>query len=304
MKYHSLKEWLDVFPKDLNIPVEVKTYGQLSCVTGLQRLRTPDDEGDEMRLESKVYNIEYIPEYKIVFDTDYVRYYKDEKDDIITDLWEKLYCTDENAERMEKIFKYRSGITVKSDGSDEPEKKESKPKLDPRINKRFGPLTCFQTDEAKQFVGQRGYFTNNISAFENLDTPFLRILAQVDGDVNNYRCFYDAEGLSWEFFLPEAWVSDKSGEKFRAFSLKEFTERHIIGEVVIFRKKGEVTEYHWQYSGFETHPDLVETMPGNGVIFLGPKCFRLSALFNDYEILVWNAENPDEKVWQPFGVKE
>ena len=297
MGYHSLKEWLDVFPKDLNIPVEVKTYGQLSCVTGLQRLRTPDDEGDEKRLESKVYNIEYIPEYKIVFDTDFVRYYKDEKDDIITDLWEKLYCTDENAERMEKIFKYRTGITVKPD---EPGKK-SKMKLDPRINKRFGPLTCFQTDEAKAFLGQYGYFTDNLSAFEYVDRIQYSKLVRV---VESGSCFHDAEGLTWAFFLPEAWVSCKSEEKPRAYSLKEFTEQHIIGEVVIFRKKGEVTEYHWQYSGFETHPDLVEAMPGNGVIFLGPKCFKLSALFNDYEMLVWDTDNPDEKVWQPFGVKE
>lgn len=299
MTYHSLKEWLEVFPKDLSISVVVKTYGQLSCVTGLQRLRTPDDEGDEKRLESKVYNIEYIPDSKIIFDTDYVRYYKDEKDDIITDLWRKLYCTDENAERMEKIFKYRSGITVKPDA---PEKKESKPKLDPRINKRFGPLTCFQTDEAKAFLGQYGYFTDNLSAFEDVDRIQYSKLVRV---VESGSCFYDAEGLKWAFFLPEAWVAtENSGGKFRAYSLKEFTERHIIGEVVIFRKKGEVTECHWQYSGFETHPDLVETMPGNGVIFLGPKCFRLSALFDDYEMLVWDTENPDEKVWQPFGVKE
>lgn len=300
MGYHSLKEWLEVFPKDLNISAVVKTYGQLSCVTGLQRLRNPDDEGDEKRLESKVYNIEYIPGYEIVFDTDFVRYYKDEKDDIITDLWEKLYCTDENSERMEKIFKYRSGITVKLD---EPEKK-SKMKLDSRINKRFGPLTCFQTDEAKAFLGQHGYFTDSISTFENLDTPVFSTLTRVGRNKTDDRCFHDIEGLSWAFFLPEAWVSCESGKKFRAYSLKEFTERHIIGEVVIFRKKGEVTEYHWQYSGFETHPDLVEAMPGNGVIFLGPKCFRLSALFNDYEMLVWDTDNPDEKVWQPFGVKE
>lgn len=298
MGYHSLREWLEVFPKDLSISAVVKTYGQLSCVTGLQRLRTPDDEGDEKRLEAKVYNIEYIPDCKIVFDTDYVRYYKDEKDDIITDLWEKLYCTDKNAERMEKIFKYRSSITVKPDGR---EKKESKPKLDPRINKRFGPLTCFQIDEAKAFLGQYGFFADNLSAFEDVDRIQYCKLVRV---AESGSWFYDAEGLTWQFFLPEAWVSCKSGEKFRAYSLKEFTEQHIIGEVVVFRKKGEVTEYHWQYSGFETHPDLVETMPGNGDIFLGPKCFRLSALFDDYEMLVWDTDNPDEKVWRPFGVKE
>lgn len=107
MRFHSLKEWLEVFPKDLNISVEVRTYGQLSCMTGLQRLRVPIDNKDEKRLEAKVYNIEYIPGYKIIFDTDYVRYYKDEKDDIITHLWEKLYYTNTNAERMEEIFEKR-----------------------------------------------------------------------------------------------------------------------------------------------------------------------------------------------------
>ena len=103
--------------------------------------------------------------------------------------------------------------------------------------------------------------------------------------------------------MPEEWVLPKEAE-FRAYSLKEFTEEHTVGEVIVFRRKGDVDEHHWQYSGFETHPDLVETMPGNGGIFLGPKCFSLSTLFNDYEMFVWDTNNPVEKVWQPFGVKD
>lgn len=176
--------------------------------------------------------------------------------------------------------------------------------LDKKIKKGKKPLTVFDVDLAIAFEGQEGYFSDYSYHFENLDRTAVGCLKEVDkSDDADYPFLRNNDEQYYRFFLPAEWVLPAEA-KFRAYSLKEFTEEHTVGEVIVFRRKGDVDEHHWQYSGFETHPDLVETMPGNGDIFLGPKCFSLSTLFNDYEMFVWNTDNPVEKVWQPFGVKD
>lgn len=176
--------------------------------------------------------------------------------------------------------------------------------LDKKIKKGKKPLTVFDVDLAIAFEGQEGYFSDYPNHFGNLDRASQGCLKEVEKSVDaDYPFLCEGENSFYRFFLPEEWVvADKS--QFRAYSLKEFTEEHHVGDVIVFRRKGEVTEYHWQYSGFETRPDLAETMPGNSVIILGPNGFSLSDLFENYEMFVWETDNPDEKVWQPFGVKD
>ena len=176
--------------------------------------------------------------------------------------------------------------------------------LDKRIKTGKKPLTVFDIEIAEAFKGQEGYFSDYPNHFKDLDRPSIGSLSDVELSSDaDYPFFCGDEGQYFRFFLPEEWVMPKEAE-FRAYSLKEFTERHTVGDVIVFRRKGDVEEYHWQFSGFNTDPGLVETMPGNGDIFLGPECFRLSDLFNNYEMLVFDKDNPVEKVWQPFGVKD
>lgn len=99
--FKTLREWLDLFPPQTDITI--KNFGQTffwhskehllktlqpemlkSCVCNLE-----DDFCDGLRLEVACYELEP---------------FNDEKDEIITDLWERLYLTADNAERMKLIY--------------------------------------------------------------------------------------------------------------------------------------------------------------------------------------------------------
>ena len=57
-------------------------------------------------------------------------------------------------------------------------------KLDSRIIEGRKPLTCFDTDEAKQFIGQEGYFANSIDEFCDLNDVIDGKLFDVDDSTN------------------------------------------------------------------------------------------------------------------------
>lgn len=43
-------------------------------------------------------------------------------------------------------------------------------KLDPRIKQGCKPFTMFDTDDAKEFIGKKGFFHNQLDVFRNLDS--------------------------------------------------------------------------------------------------------------------------------------
>jgi hypothetical protein len=60
-------------------------------------------------------------------------------------------------------------------------------KLDPRIIENKKPLTCFDAEEAKQFIGKEGYFNNNLSRFCYLNNCVNACLKNIF--VQNETCF-------------------------------------------------------------------------------------------------------------------
>lgn len=52
-------------------------------------------------------------------------------------------------------------------------------KLDPRIKDGKKPLTPFDTEEAKAFIGKECYFTNDLREYEDLTTAKAKILGRV-----------------------------------------------------------------------------------------------------------------------------
>ena len=102
-KFHTLKEWICVLPR-IRKNIDIKTYGQRFSSNGYENFCNHIDEEDPKLLTSLVYNIEIKWGGTVFIDTDYIRYYRDSKDDIIANLWEKLYYNDNNAKRMEKLF--------------------------------------------------------------------------------------------------------------------------------------------------------------------------------------------------------
>lgn len=168
--------------------------------------------------------------------------------------------------------------------------------LDKRIKEGKRPLTCFDTEQAKQFIGKKCYFSDDARDFINLD--------KADGDTLFYvaelqniwtaeeYCFADNSN-DYRFILPFEWVKPEEPEKkYRPFKdhteYKEYLNDGIIESWIQIREKltGEVSEL--MYVG------------GSGaIICLGAYSFDLNQMFYDFELF-----NESTGEWQPFGVME
>lgn len=172
-------------------------------------------------------------------------------------------------------------------------------KLDSRIIEGKKPLTCFDTEQAKEFIGKKCYFSDDATDFMDLD--------KADGDSMFYvaelqniwtaeeYCFADNSN-DWRFILPLEWVKSEEPEtEYRPFSLNEFLERYMMGGIVEFRIKDcEVVEQS-MLIGFQSSDD--NDIPGDGYVLIGNCRYGLKELFNNYELYYLNK-------WQPFGVIE
>ena len=93
--------------------------------------------------------------------------------------------------------------------------------LDSRIKSKSDILSCFDIEEAKKFVGQKGYFANDLYCFSVVETCYYDTLTEVkDGD----SPFKDDDCCYWNLFIPESFLKSKPKEKkFRPFKdVKEF----------------------------------------------------------------------------------
>ena len=169
--------------------------------------------------------------------------------------------------------------------------------LDKRIVPGKRPLSCFDTEQAKQFIGKKCYFSDDARDFMNLD--------KADGDTLFYvaelqniwtseeYCFADNSN-DWRFILPLEWVGEEKKEsEYRSYTLTEFLKKFTIGRPIKFRRKSNSEHEHLLvFGGYFTHDD------GYIEIILGRYSFALMELFRYYE---WQDSNGN---WQPFGVKE
>lgn len=83
-------------------------------------------------------------------------------------------------------------------------------KLDSRIIDGKKPLTCFDTEEAKQFIGQNGFFSDCANNFMDLNYLHRSKLVQIYRS-DNYafaeeEVFADESGCGYAYFLPEEYV--------------------------------------------------------------------------------------------------
>ena len=175
--------------------------------------------------------------------------------------------------------------------------------LDKRIIEGKKPLDCFDTEQAKQFIGKKCYFSDEARDFMNLD--------KADGDTLFYvaelqniwtaeeYCFADNSN-DWRFILPLEWVREEKTEpkpKYRPFTLAEWVDQHEIGEVIRFRNTCN-QEFNVMYLGYilDTNDDIQDTRTKGQIMFVSTP-YTLQELFERYEICI-NGE------WQPFGVIE
>lgn len=90
-------------------------------------------------------------------------------------------------------------------------------KLDPKIKSLSDILTCFDIEEAKQFIGQKGYFTDYFNLFDYVATLKYGVLEKVFDSDCSFKC-----DCWWRFFIPESRLKTKI-KKYRPFTnIKEF----------------------------------------------------------------------------------
>ena len=177
-------------------------------------------------------------------------------------------------------------------------------KLDSRIIKGKKPLTCFDAEEAKEFLGKECYFSNCRVHYKNLSN-FKKFVSLTDYCIGTLtavmdlgdRVFdVDQQCNEFRYCLPCEWVNSEE-PKYRPYSLAEWIEQHGIGEVIHYRSKSEGIELRHMYMGyaFGTGKDI--TKLNVGTLTLGVASYCFDYLFEDYEIEINNK-------WKPFGVLE
>ena len=162
--------------------------------------------------------------------------------------------------------------------------------LDKRIKEGKRPLNCFDTEQAKQFIGKKCYFSDDARDFMNLD--------KADGDSMFYvaelqniwtaeeYCFADNSN-DWCFILPLEWVKPEEPEK-------------------KYREYKDLDEF-FDVTGLEIGDLIKLKFPGNNVaellivggcnngLFIGIHKYTFKQLFEIVEISISGE-------WQPFGV--
>lgn len=167
-------------------------------------------------------------------------------------------------------------------------------KLDKRIeNERliFTPFTAI-----KPKLHEKGYFTDDIHAFNNLEECDCRYGELVEHDSSGYAYPYCGESddtVDWyAFYIPESSLKPKEKQKqYRPCTLDEFGLH--IGDLIKFRRKDD--------HNFEVGTMYMGYIKTNGIVkvLLGQCYYSLEVLFNDYE---WF--DSDSNTWEIFGVEE
>ena len=168
-------------------------------------------------------------------------------------------------------------------------------KLDSRILEGKKPLTCFDLEQAKDFVGKKGYFSHYIDNYADLENTVLGTLSSTGDTFHESFCCTEEtfDNYYYEFFIPAEWVKEHE-KKYRPFTLAEWIDQHEIGEVIHYRSKSGEMELRHMYLGTRHSQGIKKIILK---ITLGDVSHTLDYLFEDYEIEV-NGE------WQPFGVLE
>ena len=162
-------------------------------------------------------------------------------------------------------------------------------KLDPRIKSLSDVLTCFDIEKAKEFVGQKGYFANDLYCFSVVETCYYDTLTEVFKDGNNP--FKDDDGCFWNLFIPESVLKPKPKEKkYRPF--KDINEFFIktnfdAGDIIRVYSKSQNSELHLMLVGWSDNE-----------LILGSLRRSFKELLELFEL--WDGEER----FIPFGVEE
>lgn len=165
-------------------------------------------------------------------------------------------------------------------------------KLDNKVKDNYKIFTCFDTEQVKQYVDSKGYFTNDMGDFKYLNDCYYGTLNVVDN--NSSRPYLNKDfSRYFNFFLPEEFVKQKE-KKYRPYTIAEFQNIFKPGYPVRFRPKdrSESEEMLLIFNGYKT-------IQGAVFVYFGHFAYTLNQLFEDYE---WQEHYTDD--YKPFGVEE
>lgn len=137
-------------------------------------------------------------------------------------------------------------------------------RYDDRI-KQFTIFTPFSTyDECAQFLGEKVYFTNEISNYQNLKHTNYGKLVKIDNDTTSSLRFEGESGIDYKFMIPEKFIDCKH---YREMRLDDFKDNEPLDEWVTMRRKSDGRVYNLRFNGYHADDDL------NTILCLGSYTF-------------------------------
>lgn len=174
--------------------------------------------------------------------------------------------------------------------------------LDPKILPGKRPLTCFDTEQAKEFLGKECYFSNckvhykNLSAFEKFEclTDYCIGTLTAIMDLGDRVFDVDQQCNEFRYCLPCEWVKEEKKEpKYRPYKdVQEFFNDIgcSVGDVIHYRRKSDNTRYRSIIVG-------TSRKDGHELVFFCNEWYTMKELFDLCEVFTSGD-------WQPFGVEE
>ena len=183
-------------------------------------------------------------------------------------------------------------------------------KLDPRIIENKKPLSCFDIEEAKHFIGRKGHFSDNVTYFANLNDAGIAILGMVNDSDWNYPFMATGQATGKaRYFLPAEWVQEKEPEPvWKPYDLDTWrNDGFRIGSAITFRIKPKNEQDSKNtivktmvYLGREEHSYNLNDI----YIYIGTIGYSFKYLFENYEIFDDKYTKPGCPRWRPFGYQE
>jgi hypothetical protein len=160
--------------------------------------------------------------------------------------------------------------------------------LDKRIKDLSDIQSYRQYDD--KYIGETGYFSDNIIGFSDLDTCTKSVLASID-EMGGTDMIFDDDENYYRFFLPESLLKEI---EYRPFTKDEFMrmfKNGVFGQWITMKNVVAENEYYMQITGcFTSELDIV-------YVCLGSLHFSLADLFKDFQ---WKDNNGN---WRVFGVE-
>lgn len=160
--------------------------------------------------------------------------------------------------------------------------------LDKRI-KDFSDIQSY-TQYDDKYVGETGYFSDDITSFKDLCNCEKSVLKEIYGNDDDDLIFMDEDSAFYRFFLPESLLK----VEYRPFTKDEFIRMFnngVFGQWITLKNIIDNKESCFQIVGYFHAPD--DTF----AICFGSHEFSLQTLFNYYR---WKDSDGN---WRVFGVE-